>query len=145
MNELQAVETFLATTLLADAGVTALVGTRVYAFQVPEGATYPCVLFAPNAASDRNAVGADVRLFTRATYLVKAISKQRGSMAEADAIASAVDAALQGVRGTVEIGGTTYDIRGLYRTEPVRLVMGAADERYNHVGGLYRMHVADLD
>lgn len=145
MNELQAVERFLVSTLRADDAVAALVGTRVYAYQVPENGTFPCVLVALNTALDTNAVGADQRLFTRATYLVKAISKQRGSMAEADAIAAALDAALVGQTGTVEIGDTTYDVRGCYRAQPVRLVMGAADTRYNHVGGFYRMHVAHLD
>lgn len=144
MNELAAAEAFLCATLKAHPGVAELVGSRVYLYQAPEGATFPFILVALNAASDRNAVGADVRLFTRATFLVKGITKERGGMAEASALATAIDAALMGASGTVTVEETLYAIRGCYRTEPVRLVMGAGDQRYNHAGGLYRLHAMDL-
>lgn len=141
MNELQAAAKWLYTTLAAHAGVSALVGTRVYEGRRPPGTALPAIVFQHLGGADRRAMGADKRLFSRPVFLVKAIAEGE-SYASADAIASAIDAALQGVGGTATVGDQDYTIRGCERLEPVRYLEAASDQtRFNHSGGQFRLFV----
>jgi hypothetical protein len=119
------------------------VGDRVYeAGQAPQGAAFPFLTFQYLAGSDRNAIGAGARIFSRPLYQVLAWC-DGDSYAAADAIADAADKALQTARGTVTVGSETYLARVPGRELPLRNTEGVsgAGIHYNFSGGRYRLFV----
>lgn len=139
-NELQGFAKFLRDTLVNDAGVAALVGARVYEDKAPQGATFPYLIFSLNRARDLGAIGQQGRIHVRPAYLVRG-TVQDESYADADAIAAAVDTALEGAKGTSTVGGSTYQIRGVFHTAPVRYPETTDGVQYRHSGGIYEAFV----
>ena len=141
MNEEQALAVWLATELAADAGVSALVSSRIYEAQGPQGATFPYVVFALNRGADTHFSGSNGRAFSRIRYVVRAVT-EGNSFARADVIARAVDAALVGRDEVVTVDGQGYHIQVVGRETPVRYPETVEGVRYNHVGGIYFFWVA---
>lgn len=52
----------LYTRLTSVAGLTALVGTRIYPRQLPQNPAYPCLMYARVSAERESAMGADTKL-----------------------------------------------------------------------------------
>lgn len=147
-QELDAAEQVLYTKLAADAALTALVGTRIYAYSAPQNPTYPFVVFSVQAGGpDRSALGGANRVVARPLYLVKAVGAPGDgsvSFVNAGAIANALDAVVQGMDGQATISGTTYRVQTLGRETPVRYLETREGLRYPHAGGLYRLWVQSL-
>lgn len=79
--------------LLADAGVTAIVGTRIYSTQAPQGTPMPCIVF----ARETQGRGPFMHMsgmtgITRANYTVSAIGE---SLIDTRNLGRAVRSALQ--------------------------------------------------
>lgn len=87
-------EQWLQQVLGADSQLAALVGPRIYTRRVPQGGTYPAVVYAQLAGVDTTALGM-IRALTRTRYAVKAVD-QTASIVTLDAIARRVDQLLQG-------------------------------------------------
>jgi hypothetical protein len=88
-------ETALRALLVADGSVAALVGTRVSADRIEQGAALPFVVFARSASSPVTTL-AGVVLITMSSLDVQCWADTR---AGADALADAVTAAVRGVIG----------------------------------------------
>lgn len=138
MNEEQAAARFLFQRLAADAGVSTIVGSRIYESLAPDEAAYPLVIFNLQSGRDVTQAGGDGRILTSPLFLVKAVTQSNG-YASADELAHAIDAALEGASGTITLGSQGYAIQTIYRTAPFRFLEPADGLRYFHVGGLYRV------
>lgn len=139
-NEVQGFVTFVGDVLLNDEAVAALVGDRIFEDEAPQGTAFPYVIVSQNRARVLNAQGADARIHVRPAFLIRA-TVQDESYADADALASAVDAALTGAKGTATVGDTTYHIRGVFQTSPVRYPTSKDGVHYRHSGGIYEAFV----
>ncbi len=136
-SELYGADKFIHGLLAASVGLAALVGDRIYSEVAPQGAAFPHVVFSFQSGLDRNAIGA-FRIFTRPTYLVKAVTKDF-SLATANQIAAIADDVLMGARGTIP--SEQVSVMGCHRLMPVRYTEVRDGVRYNHVGGQYRLFV----
>lgn len=101
-------ETDFRALLVADAGVTALVGTKVAQNAVPSSATVPLVVFTASHDESRGLDG--TLLDDKVTFQVQCWAK---TGVEADAVADAVQAACIGTCSVVERGGTFDEELGL--------------------------------
>lgn len=89
--------------LTAHAGLTALIATRVYPKQIPQGAALPAVVFERIAARRHHAMGADAGVATprfRVTAWARAAAGKSAYENVKD-VAAQVRAALSRFRGTV--------------------------------------------
>lgn len=117
------------------AGVTALVGTRIYRDAAPPNPTYPLVVLQHIAGGEDNQT--PVRAASP-LFQVRAVSDL--SAAEAGSVAAAVDTALHGV--TVTVSGYTN-----YWTARESLVVFSeydppSGKRFWHSGAQYRVRIA---
>lgn len=122
---------WLRATLLADAALTGLVGDRVYGDPAPAGAAYPLVVIAFTSATDTGVLPL-VRLLSRLTVTVKVVAL---TTAEAEAVCDRIDALLQGASGATS--GAT--IHGCDRTAEIAYTEPVGTDRYQHLGGTYRV------
>lgn len=139
-NELQGYSKFLRDTLLAHSAVSDLVGNGVFEDLAPQDSAPPYIVFGLHAARVLSVAGADARIFTIPDYYVRAVVESE-SYAPADAIALAIDAALEGALGQVTVGGVTYQIRGVFQTLPLRYPEVEGGVQYRHAGAVYRTYV----
>lgn len=139
---MNAVATALYQRLTGAAALTALLAspTSVYQRRVPQGdGRYPCVLFQKQAGTDDNDNPHRAR---QLVYLVKGIvadPRSGGrSGTNAGAIDDQIDAALS-MRPLTVTGWTNF---WLARESDVDYEEDDAGKRFYHVGGLYRLRIA---
>lgn len=135
MNPVEAVETWLYTTLAAHAGLTALVSTRIYADEAPQGAALPYVVFQAFTPAGHTLGGGDYIQMTSIDYLVKAVTESR-SKATSNSIMQQITSALHDQQGTVSgltIDSTELAVYPLPRVE--------AGKQYKTLAGRYRLLV----
>lgn len=140
-HELYGLDQFIVGKLRADAALTALVGIRVFTDLAPEGTQFPYVIVQAQSAIDRNAIPADRRIFTQASYLIKAVT-QADSYQTASQIAQRIDVVLRGQDGDVPAEG--IHVGCIYRTEAIRYAEVEAGRRINHCGGRYHSQVSSI-
>jgi hypothetical protein len=143
-NELYQLGVFINQTLQASSGLTALVGTRVYPEFAPQNAVYPMVIYGLISSPDRNAVGADRRMFTEPLMIVRGVVSSPSSWVVASQIADAIDSALVGANN-LSVLSPAIHIHGCFREMAVRyseVPQGTSGTRFQHVGGRYRFFVA---
>lgn len=139
-NELYQLGVFIRDTLAASSGVTALVSTRIYPEFAPQGATYPLVIYGLISSPDRNAIGADRRMFTEPLMIVRGVVLDPSSWVVASQIGDAIDNALVGANNNSNPSPNLH-VQGCFREMPVRYTevpQGTSGTRYQHVGGRYR-------
>lgn len=134
-NELYGVDTFIVTRLRADAGLTALVGTRVFADAAPANTVFPYTIALFQSGLDRNAIPVDARILVQVSYFVKAVT-QADDYVTANAIADRIDLVLIGASGAVPAHGINVGV--IYRTEVIRYIEIEDGRRVNHLGATYR-------
>lgn len=132
-------ETWLYGLLAADTGVggvnhaTTGVNGRIYSYVAPEGAEFPFVIVSHQSGHDVRGTG-PARVMAAMVYQVKVVGKARSQLAIA-ALASRVDALLQGASGTVSGG----QVLACVREQTVSYLEVDAGTQYRHLGGLYRI------
>lgn len=136
MNEVDAAAKHLFDTLVADAGVGALIGDRIYHAVAPEEAAYPFVIYSQHTGRDRLAAGGQGRMLVRSRWLILAVHNEN-DMARVRKLASTVDAALVGSAATVEIDAQSYHVQSVSRREPVERVGERDGTIYVNAGGYY--------
>lgn len=126
-------ETWLYTTLKADAALTALIGgataPRIFSAVIPQEAALPAVVFQQMAGEDMLTLNAH-RVWSDVTYLVKAVDQVNGFPA-LDAIAGLIDTALHRASGT--------GAAACWRERPFAYVEQDGGVQYRHLGGIYRI------
>ena len=128
-------ERFIATKLLADGQLTAIVGQRVYAYLAPAGATFPYVVFQLQAPSqDVRGVG-PVRVMSDLLYAVKVIGKDQAFSA-LEAAANRITSVLHAASGAVT-GGTVVACVREYPLSYLEIDSGVI---YRHLGGIFRVY-----
>lgn len=132
MTKLNAAETFIRGTLLADSAVVAIVADRVYRAKAPTATQYPCIVFSFHQGSDMNmAVGG--RLVTACLYLIRTVQQAPEAAADtADGLADLMDAALISA-------ATTTDVLQVQREQPFERSYMFDGIDYEERGGLYRL------
>lgn len=134
MAEVTTVDTWIYGTLSVDAGLLALVSTRIYLDVAPEGASFPFVVFQLQTPErDLVTLGAR-RVWSTGMWLVRGVDKAT-SFTTLKSIEARIDALLHGVSGSVT-GGTVYES---VREMPFRLTEVVDRVRYLHLGGIYRI------
>lgn len=130
------IEKGLRAELVGDAGVTALVSTRVYNQQAPGGATYPYIVFSHQTGGDTNTTPTDE---ADVIYLVKGVSK---SALEAQQIADAIRTALHKATLTLDDPWGALS-GGCQHTNIVKFTENVEQSQIHHAGGLYRVRAED--
>lgn len=105
------IEKALTTLLTTDTLLSGLISTRVYPIRTPDNVTFPCVVY-QRIQSDRAHTLEDAGNLTFSRFVVDgwaAKNPPSGSYAQALAIGRAIQAILDGYRGTVEM----VDIQGI--------------------------------
>lgn len=139
MNEAQAAKKYLFATLTGAAAVTALVSTRIYDSAAPQDAVLPYVVYSLNSGRDLVASAAH-RLTTALRFSVLAWG-EGGSYSPEDAIASAVDDALDQTSGTATVGAQAYTILSCYREETLCFARLDAGRRIQASVGVFQVLV----
>lgn len=135
MSEPVAADTFVYARLTA---APALLSSRVYAAEAPEGATLPYVVFSLMGGFDDLAEVGAVRVWANLLYLVKVIG-QGTSYAALEPTVNAIDARLHRASGPV--GATAY-VDSCVREQPFRMTETTpSGVAYRHAGALYRLRV----
>lgn len=142
MAEILGIDAFVFARLSADAGLAASVGDRVYARMAPQGAAYPLVVWAVQAASDLVGPGA-VRIWASALVQVQAIGPAPATGLQA--IAARIDACLHGAPPQIiAVGGRQYQIHGAQREGGLDFTSEIAGQVFVHLGGLYRIWCTEI-
>ena len=120
---------------------TALVGSRIYADEAPQGATPPYIVFnVMGGFDDLTEVGA-TRVWANLLYLVKVIGLGT-SYTALQTTADAIDTRLNRTSGAV---GSTHYVDSCVREQPFRMPETTpSGVSYRHIGGLYRLKVRAL-
>lgn len=129
---------------MAQAGIFALIGERVFVEMAPEGADYPHVILAAMPTGSDLRRFANQRFASSLAYAVYAVDNSSNTTTLAGKVASLVDKALEGARGTAldQDGATTIRINSCVRQRPIRMPMQVkGDVRYTKAGGVYRLLV----
>ncbi len=134
-TELDWAEKWLYTVLSGDAELAALVAGRIYAYQAPQGAAFPFIVFHFAGGSDNEVIGG-ARIMTQAVYRVIAVD-EGSSFARTSEIDSRVDAILQAASGVV-VGGRIVSCQ---RQLPIRYGAVDAGVQSRHQGGQYRLWI----
>lgn len=130
------VEAALFSKLSADSTLTTLLGGTAIFEQVPQGNTFPAVVFFETSGVDEYALAA--RVATSRLFTVKAVTERPAdspSSKTADAIAARIDAVLTDADLTIS-GATHLSTR---RESTIKYRENTAGKVYHHVGGLYRI------
>lgn len=137
MLALSPVSAGIYSTLTADAGVTALVGTRVYD-DLPENVTFPCVLFSVGVFSNYSGFGDSVGsgVAQRIRLRISAFTQGLGFKA-AQAIVNAVHVALAALQGTTVTGWRVIQINVPDTTTPLTDTLVAGQKVQELVSDLY--------
>lgn len=129
-----AAEEWLYQTLSGDATLAGLV-SGVYAYQIPQDASLPAVLYSYNRGQDVQGVGT-ARVMASLVYQVKAVV-QGESLAPALPIARRIDALLQ---GAVNITVADGQVLACVRESIVSYAETDEGLAFRHLGGLYRIY-----
>lgn len=136
-NESVQVADFIHSRLAADPTISSLVGARIVYDFAGASPTYPYVMILYLSGEDRNAIGADQRVFNRPLFLVEAQTMDSNWLV-ADQLSTRIDLALMGAAGVH--GGRT--ILGMFREREARRVeVTPQAQAVRHLGGEYRSFV----
>lgn len=141
MSTLQGAETIVALRWLYGTLDAISGGPHVYPGAAPRGASMPYVLvqsWPRPDGSDTRALGNE-RVLARLRYLVKVIS---ATLAEAEPIVKAVDAALAQAYNAPVPQQDGYSILNVRRSEPFEMPVIEGDDQYWQTGGYYDLEVA---
>ena len=133
MAETLVAEQWLYSVLAADSQLAAIVGTRIYAYVAPQGATMPFVVYQNQAGRDVRGVG-PLRLMANMLYVVKVVA-QTNTFGTLETAANRIDAVLQAASGS-NVRGTVI---ACVREQPFSLVESLETGQYRHLGGIYRL------
>lgn len=123
-------------TLSGDEVLTGLVSGRVFAYRVPQGSMFPCVVFMLQGAEADTRVGR-TRIASRMAYAVKAVGRDSDFQA-LQPIADRIDVLLAGSSGSVGDSSVALCVRD----NPIEyLENGDSGQDYAHLGGVYRLIV----
>lgn len=135
VNEIPRVHQWLRTVLRADATLLAAATGGVHRGRVPEGKSFPAVVFSfLSATEDVNGNG-PARVWSKSRYIVKAVSQTDDELS-LQTIADRIDAVLQAAAG----GKDDVAIDFCMRRKPVFYQeSGVANKVYTHLGGEYEI------
>lgn len=123
--------------LSGDPALTELVNGRIFAYRVPEGTPYPCVVFQLQAAQLDSKVIGDIRLASRLVLAIKAIG-QGADFTAIQPIAKRIDELLEAGSGSNVDGVVVRCVRDM----PIEMLEPSdTGIDYAHLGGLYRMTI----
>jgi hypothetical protein len=138
MSDIVTIETWIAGTLIADAGtggVNTLVAGRIYTDEAPPGSYYPLVLISAQSSALDIVTFGPTRKAVNALYWVRVVGKG-ASKAALVTIADRIEVILQGARPTATSPRT--DRRSQIATPPFT----TDGVRYVQLGGVYEIYVA---
>lgn len=136
---------WIKSTLLADPGVAALAGIRVYegfAPEPPDGleTVWPVVIFSHEYSPDVIGVG-NVRVMVDGTWIIKAVAQTDSYDGTLARVAAAIDTALVTPAGTVAATVEDGAVLNCRRVETFRMTEVEGGLQWRHLGGRYRIVV----
>lgn len=145
MNEPFAADTWIYTTLKADAALVALIGgatsPRIYMEQAPQNSTvvWPCVIYQMQSAVDLMWVGPR-RVWSDMLYLVRGLDKTESYGGTLLTIAERIDVCLHATpNGTTNAYGVIWTCVG---EQPFRLPEVRDGRNFKHCGRIYRIRAS---
>lgn len=103
-------EKVIHTVLAGNAGVTALVGSRIYAVVMPQGPVYPCLTYRLVASTRLQGVYTDPGMARVTLQLTSFATSYEGAKELAEAVRLALERYGSALTGTPIAGVTVYDI-----------------------------------
>lgn len=139
LHEMKQARTFLRGKIAAHATIISLgLADKIWRDLAPPGSDCPYIIMTLQAATDKNAIGARNRLFTRPLFSIKGVTQGTDDTVGYQ-IADAIEDALRGQSDFVGADGVVK--LGVFREEPLDYPEYEDGIRYNHIGGLYRVFV----
>jgi hypothetical protein len=137
VNELPRIERWIRHALTSDAQTAAVIDTRVYSDQAPEGAQYPFVLFNFQFGEDVNGIG-PCRILSKNTYQVKVIAREDDENTRL--VADRIDEVIGKASAAQHPDDSSLKFSGR-RQSPIRYTEPGRDSsrRFRHLGGLYEI------
>ena len=135
MSSLNAIDSWMKATLLADANVTAEVVDRVFLDRAPSSiTTYPYIIIQNQTAETVRGVGT-ASVMDDTIYIVKAVTQ--GEFSVLNTLVSAIDNSL-----ISPVGGTTIygDVFACVKESPFRLESVEDGKQYRYLGTEFRVH-----
>ena len=136
INEVPRVHKWLYTVLSADGTLNSAVGGRIFEGHVPQGKSFPAVVYSlVPAADDLSSQSGQNRVWAKFSVTVKAVDETNSTLS-LQSIADRFEAILEAARG-----GTT----GLYvdyvkRKRPFHMKdTSVANKTYTHLGGIFEL------
>lgn len=133
MSETMITDRWLYDTLSNDTTVAAEATGGIHSDVAPQGTESPYVVFSYSDGEDVRVVDGS-RVFTDATYLVKAVLVG-ASYAALEALVDAIDAVLHNSSAVSDDGAIVWCVR----ERPIRYAESVNGEEYRHLGALYRI------
>lgn len=125
-------------TLLGDATINSYIGNRIFEYQHPSGADYPCIVF-NNQTPPRDIRGVgSATIMTDTLYVIKVIGETT-SYLPIQPISKKIHSLFNGMQATntgLDQNGTVI---GMVREEVIKYPEVDAGKHYRHLGGLYRV------
>ena len=126
--------------LTTNSAITAIVGRhptkgmwQVYQRVVPQGGTYPCVLFASITGNYTRGTGG-YRIFARLFYEIKAINTGESYSGSLSTLANLIDQSLQQAQDV-----SSSVVAGCSAVRPIQREDYDGNERHNHYGNEYEI------
>lgn len=132
--ELVTVAQWIYSQLTGRQDLMSLVNGRIFHEVAPLGTQYPVIVFQHQSGADVNGTGCE-RIMVRSTWLVRVIGKP--SLVSLKPVADLIDDCLHKGSGKTQSG----EIFGCLREAPFMMVEPDGDEKFIHLGGLYRIFV----
>lgn len=126
-------------TLTADASLMTLAANRAYWTGAPPGTARPYVVARVQGGFDQ-AVMPHTRVLTRVTLAVYGVSDSNSAQTPLGEMATRIDAALHGKRGSVTGGGT---VLSCLRRQPLILPVVDGRDRLTCLGGVYDIELQE--
>lgn len=117
-------------------------GAPAYNATVPPEAPDPRIVFSQQGGRDLPVMGSGPRV-VRFTYLVRAISATESATA-LEALADAIDAALEKASGSATTPEPSLTIISVLREQPFDMVEIVDGVVYRHLGGIYAIHAQEV-
>jgi hypothetical protein len=135
MNELPKIEHWIKTTLSADQALAEVIEGRIFAYQAPEKAGYPHIIFSLHTAANADVrVTGRTRAMTGPTYTIKVVCRDSPT----DQVRTAADRIDDIIGVAVNLTDLGLNFSS-YREEPISYATNDGALKFHHLGGVYRI------
>ncbi len=133
MNDLSRVWRYLHARLSADVPLVAIVGNRIHRGAVPQGGTFPAVIYALIAPGDAVTALGGTRVWSAPVFKIVGVAQTTNGL-NLEALADRIDVALHNSSGPTASGGYVFSCQYL---RPFELIEQSGTTTFQQLGGEY--------